>query len=87
MAVAGIALWIGATALSIAATLLAWRTRAVAGLLAGGLSAGAVAAATTGWAPAPAAFGLAVSFAVVSLVATAIGAVLTRLLEAEDSQP
>ncbi len=86
MAVAGIALWIGTTALSTAATLLAWRTRAVAGLLAGGLSAGGVAAATTGWASAPAALGVAVSFAVVSLAATAIGAVLTRLLESEDPQ-
>jgi hypothetical protein len=81
-----VAISIGAAAAATIATMLAWRARAVGGLLAGGVSVSAAAAAVTGVASGPTAAAVAVGFAVVSLAATAIGWVLTRLLESEDGE-
>jgi hypothetical protein len=74
----------GALAAAGVAAALAWRVRAVAGLLAASVSASAAAAGAVGWASRPTALGLAAGFAVVSLAATAIGVVLTRLLDSDD---
>jgi hypothetical protein len=77
---------IGAAAAATIATTLAWRVRAVGGLLAAGSSASAAAAAAIGWTSRPTAIAVAFALAVVSLASTAIGAVLTRLLADEDGE-
>jgi hypothetical protein len=76
-----VALWAAAAAGCAAATALAWGTRAAAGLLAAGLSAGGLVAAAAMWAPQPDGLAFAAAFAAVSIVATALGAAVGRLLD------
>jgi len=85
--VASPALWAGAVATFLAAAVVAWRVRAVAGFLAVGLSAGSIAATTMAGATASAALVVAMVFAAVSLGASAVGAIAGRLLDAEDHDP
>jgi hypothetical protein len=82
--VAAPTLWVGAVAALLIAMALAWRVRAVAGLLAAGLSACGVVAAIARWSTASTALAFAALFAAVSLGATAVGALVGRLLEDDD---
>lgn len=84
--IASVALWVGAIAAVTGATALAWRLRAVAGVLAGAIGAGAIASGAVGVATTAGALTFAGLFAAISLGATAVGATAGRLLDDEDRE-